>query len=202
MTILSLLIGAVMFRPKAAAQTLDASLQSNTQNNPDYVSEDITIKNNAIQTRTPVPSGTGSSHINGSGQSPSGNSGRHRTRAETQISETALRSYLESKGSPLANYSTQILASPYWSTIIGICTIEQYGCSHAPYNNYWGLMKRGGGLQHFATLEAGIAAIDAFLAKGEDLHPTIESMRGWYCASACTSWEPTVIKTKLLIESL
>lgn len=130
--------------------------------------------------------------------------GVHPITATTTISEEALRQYLESKKSPLAPYHKEILQSKYWSSIIAICTIEEYSCSVNPYgtNNLWGLMA-GGRLLRFDSLPAGIAAIDSFLAKAESNgRTTIESFRGWYCASACTTWEPTVIKTKLKLESL
>jgi len=63
-------------------------------------------------------------------------------------------------------------------------------------------MMSKGKIIRYPTMEAGIEAISAFLAKAEAKHPTIESMRGWYCASACTNWEPTVIRIKNEVESL
>lgn len=128
----------------------------------------------------------------------------HSIRANNQVSEEALRQYLESKKSPLVSVVGQLRESPYWSTIIGICTIEEYSCSVNPHgtNNLWGLMSRGS-LISYPTLGEGLAAIEVFLAKAEaNGRTTIESFRGWYCASACTNWESTVIKTKLKVEGL
>lgn len=129
----------------------------------------------------------------------------HSIQATTTISEEALRQYLDTKGaSNLLPFASQILESPYWSTIIGICTIEEYSCSVNPYetNNLWGLMS-GGHLIKFSTLGDGITAIDTFLAKAErNGRTTIESFRGWYCASECTNWESTVINTKEKLEAL
>jgi hypothetical protein len=127
-------------------------------------------------------------------------SGRHSTKAEKTIPVQSLQLYLQSKGSPLAPYAGQILQSPYWSTIIGICTIEQYGCTHAPYNNYWGI----GPGKKFASLPDGIEAISNLLQKYENdkKHTTIESLNGYYVVPASASWYNTVLITKLKLESL
>lgn len=128
----------------------------------------------------------------------------HSIRASKTVSEEALRQYLEARKSPLANYAELIVQSPYASTIIGICTIEEYSCSVNPYgtNNLWGLMS-GGKLIRFVSIEAGIDAINNFLSKAENNgRRTVESFRGWYCASECTNWESTVISTKEKLESL
>lgn len=128
----------------------------------------------------------------------------HSIRASKTITEEALRQYLTSKKSPLAENADTLLRSPYWSTIIGICAIEEYGCSVNPFgsNNLWGIMC-GDTICRYPDLLAGIDAIDRFLERAEARgRTTIESFRGWYCASACTTWEPTVIKVKLLVENL
>lgn len=128
----------------------------------------------------------------------------HSIRATKTISEEALRQYLASKKSPLSDYVATLLDSPYYSTILGICTIEEYSCSVNPYgtNNLWGLMAQGK-LLSYSSLGDGIQAINNFLAKAEtNGRTTIESFRGWYCASACTNWESTVIQTKDKLEAL
>lgn len=127
----------------------------------------------------------------------------HSTKAEKTISTEVLRAYLEGIKSPLAPYSTQILESPHWSTIIGICTIEQYNCTHAPGNNYWGLMCPGKGLCKYATLADGITAISARLVKYDvNGHDTIEKLNGYYVYPASSNWYNTVIKIKTHLESL
>jgi hypothetical protein len=135
-------------------------------------------------------------------------SGRHSTRAENLIDVQSLQNYLSDRHSPLAGYSAQILQSPHWSTIIGICWIEQYGCTKALYNNYWGIMG-GGGLRRFASLESGIQGISDLLAKYEaNGRDTIEEFRGYYCVNrnypgnVCPNWESTVLKIKAEVESL
>lgn len=126
-------------------------------------------------------------------------SGGHTTKAEKQITVEKLRLYLEQKGSPLAPYSEQILASPYWSTIIGICTIEQYGCTRAPYNNYWGI----GPGKKYATPEEGITTISEFLAKADKAgRNTLEKLNGWYVVPASSNWFNVVLTTKTKLENL
>lgn len=129
----------------------------------------------------------------------SSRSATHSIKAAQTIPVEVLQQYLSRKGSPLAPYSADILQSPYWSTIIGICTIEQYGCTKAPNNNYWGL----GPGKRFATPAEGIAAISAFLAKADSSgHDTIEKLNGWYNQPGSSNWLSTVTKTKLKLETL
>jgi len=129
--------------------------------------------------------------------------GWHSTRAEKQVSAEHLRVYLMLRESPLAAHSEQLLASPHWSTIIGICTIEQYGCSKAPYNNYWGIMCGSGKLCHYESLEAGINAISNLLVKYESRgKDTLEELNGYYVVPASANWFNTVLKTKQLVENL
>jgi len=122
--------------------------------------------------------------------------------ASRKIDTTKLRDWLEQQSSPLAPYAEQILTSDYWSLIIGICYIEQYHCSKAPGNNYWGMMKPGGGLRQFASLPEALSYMDGYFVKLSGKRDSIESLRGYYCASACTNWEPTVKRIKAELESL
>ncbi|MCL5667353.1 MAG: hypothetical protein M1383_06310 [Patescibacteria group bacterium] len=112
-----------------------------------------------------------------------------------------VREYLEAAGSPLAPYADQIAQSDFWAVLIGICTIEQYGCTKAPDWNYWGMMLPGGGLRKFESAEEAIAFMDAYFIRLYESRKTVESLRGYYCASACTNWEPTVVRVKRLLES-
>lgn len=124
-------------------------------------------------------------------------------RNQAPISVAAIRQYLESKGSPLAAYSDQIAASPYSGTILGICTIEQYGCSKAPNSspyNFWGIMGRNG-LAKYENYAVGITAINDWLASHEANHPTIESLNGYYVQPASTAWLSTVLKIKKQLEA-
>jgi len=126
----------------------------------------------------------------------------HSTRSEKAVSADSLQQYLQRNNSPLADYAPQIASSSYSSLIIGICAIEQYNCTRAPNYNYWGLMGKTG-LQKFSNMGQGIQAIDSFLTKAENNgRTTVESFRGWYCQSACTNWESTVLKVKAQVEAL
>lgn len=122
--------------------------------------------------------------------------------ASRKIDSNTLAAWLEKQNSPLAQYSDQLLSSDYWSLIIGICYIEQYHCSKAPSNNYWGMMKSGGGLMKFTNLSEAITYMDNYFVKLSTRKSTVESLRGYYCASACTNWEPTVKRIKAELESL
>lgn len=116
-----------------------------------------------------------------------------------------LQAYLETlsskyrTGSPLALYATQIAESDYWALLIGICYIEQYHCTKAPDNAAWNFWGMGPG-RKFASAEAAITYMDQYF---DNLYPrrsTVQSLRGYYCASACTTWEPTVLQIKKLLE--
>lgn len=143
----------------------------------------------------------------------------HSIRASKTISEEALRQYLEAKHSPLVPWAGSLGESPYWSTIIGICTIEEYSCSVNPHetNNLWGIMCSGH-LCSYPSLAAGITAINDYLAnrdaQGLD---TVEKFRtqkigdkyrAIYCYEAnsadhiCWGWERTVIRVKTELENL
>lgn len=129
--------------------------------------------------------------------------GSSSTRASNTIPVDRLEAYLSGIGSPLAPYSAQILESPHWSTIIGICTIEQYNCTRAPGNNYWGIMKRGGGLERYASLPDGISAISNLLVRYESRgKDTLEKLNGYYVVPASQNWYNTVLKIKLKVEEL
>lgn len=127
----------------------------------------------------------------------------HSILATNQVSEEALRQYLEAKHSPLSAFAFQLSLSPYVSTIIAICTIEEYSCTVNPYgsNNLGGLMSKGK-LIRFDTLADWIQTENDWLAKHEQDHPTIESLNCYYVQPCSSNWLNTVIKTKEEIEAL
>lgn len=115
-----------------------------------------------------------------------------------------LEAWLEAKGSPLAPYASNLAESDFWALLIGICTIEQYGCTRGPNFNLWGMMKAGGeraGLRAFSSYPDAIAYMDGYFIRLYPRKQTVESLRGYYCASACTNWEPTVLKIKKELEA-
>ncbi len=121
-----------------------------------------------------------------------------------------LQVWLSDRKSPLAPYSSSILESPYWSTIIGICHIEQSKdggiCNRLPGGKNWNLWGIGGssGLAYYSTPEQGIQAISELLAKYETEYgkTTIEQLNGFYVLPASNNWLNTVLKSKQLIENL
>jgi hypothetical protein len=152
---------------------------------------------------SPKPTGheDGVSGISG----PLGHSTAHHSiRATTAVSLEALRQRLSSWNSPLEDQASLLLRSPYWSTILGICAIEEYHCSVLPGGNNWNLWGIGGagGLQFYATPEEGIAAINDWLAAHEATYPTIESLNGYYVVPASANWQSVVISVKSELESL
>ncbi len=180
-------------------------------NQSDY-SDDI-IKDNAIYsipTSIPTPQNRGrqsDSRIPAGKDSGGEYSGRHSTRAERTTSELQLHAYLTSKGSPLAPYASNILESPYWSTIIGISNAEQSFCTIRPRTspfNCWGIMLRGGGLRKFSSLPEAITCISDLLATYETKYgkDTIEELNGFYVQPASATWLQTVVKTKRELEAL
>lgn len=98
-----------------------------------------------------------------------------------------------------------IEASPHWSTIIAICTIEQANCSRLPGGTNWNLWGIGGssGLKRYASAEEGISAISGLLAgyelKGYD---TIEELNCYYVQPCSANWLRVVLTTKATLESL
>lgn len=157
-------------------------------------------KSNSPVEPPPSPSRSGSS-----------NSAGHATRAATDPNIPALRQRLQDWGSRLAGEMDSLDVSPYWSTILAICYIEQAQCSRLPYGtnwNLWGLMY-GGHLKTYSTAGDGLNAIEAFIAKAESNgRTTIESFAGWYCVdtsqphNVCPNWQPTVLRIKAQLEAL
>lgn len=156
---------------------------------------------------TQLPEPTPPAKSNGVGKEVRGNGTP--IRASRTITEDALHRFLEQKGSPLADYSGDLLRSPFYSTIIAISNAEE-SFSINPYgsNNLFGLMS-GGKLIRFDSFEQSLDAINHFLDKAENNdRRTVESFRAWYCYEAttadhiCWNWESVVLKTKLEIESL
>lgn len=136
----------------------------------------------------------------------------HSIRASKTISPENLGQYLTQRHSPLSVFADQITQSPYWSTIIAITAAEQ-SFSKNPIcratgelsNNLYGMMKAGGeraGIRCFNSLIEGWEYMDSWFAKLEPGRPSIESLRGYYCASVCSNWESTVLKIKAEIEEL
>ena len=118
------------------------------------------------------------------------------TDTKGKVSTDTLQAYLLNLGSPLAAHAEQIAQSEFAATIIGICYIEQYRCTRAPYNNYWGIMSEAN-LAHYPDLPSGIAAIDGLLqryySRGYD---NLEEMNCYYVQPCSATWLATVKKVQ------
>jgi hypothetical protein len=67
---------------------------------------------------------------------------------------------------------------------------------------FWGVMCSGH-ICSYPSLEAGIAAIDAFLSKAESSgRDTVEKLNCWYVQPCSTNWLNTVSRTKNQLEAL
>jgi len=123
------------------------------------------------------------------------------TDTKGKVEVEKLRAYLTNLGSPLAPYSEQIAQSEFGATIIGICYIEQYRCTKAPYNNYWGIMNEAH-LRHYATLADGIADIDALLGRMYSRgYNTVEKLNCYYVQPCSANWLNTVKRVKAELQS-
>lgn len=198
---MSVLIGLWLAKPATATSPTIIRVPE------DYTSGTMVIKDGAIQQpiSLPEPSRVRPTIGKNTGTSSPSISGRHTTRAERTISEGQLRQWLENKRSPLAPYTESILHSDYWSTIIGICTIEQYGCTRLPGGKNWNLWGIGGssGLRYYSTPEEAIQAISELLAKYETRgYDTIEALNCYYVQPCSQAWYNTVLKTKTTLENL
>lgn len=139
-------------------------------------------------------------------------------RASKQISEEALRQWLETVHSPLAGRTDEILFSPYWSTIIAITNAEESfyknpicKATGKPSNNLYGMMNSGGtkaGIRCFDSILDGWNYMDQWFATREAKQPNIENYRARYCwagyneSHICPEWEPRILKVKAEVENL
>jgi len=195
--IVGICLGFLVARPAVASAPTTINIPE------DFTSGNIVIKDNAIQQPTdyaPIPP-----IKRPVGNRPVQPSGWHSIRTDKRISRAVLRVWLQERGSPLAGYSDQLMQSPYWSTILGICQIEQYGCARLPGGKNYNLWGIGGssGLAYYSTPEQAIEAISMLLARYEESgHDTIEKLNGYYVQPASANWLNTVLRTKSELESL
>jgi hypothetical protein len=91
-----------------------------------------------------------------------------------------LKTYLESKNSPLANHVETLMLQPNWKVVLSIAHAESNMCKYALGNNCWGI---GGAKYHrfYPTFAEGIVdasvLIDKYHARGLTSPKTM--MRRW-----------------------
>lgn len=186
--LLGLIIGLIawLFVPKTAANKTNAETQP--------------IENNNETSNPPAPEPAQKESPEPK-PAPKSNNLATDLKSDHAPDQAKLTEYLTGIGSPLAPYAAELAQSEYWALLIGICYIEQYQCTRGPNFNLWGMMKVGGGLRVFSSYPEAIAYMDSYFVRLYPRRSTVQSLRGYYCASACTNWEPTVLRIKALLES-
>lgn len=104
---------------------------------------------------------------------------------------TLVRQYLQSKNSPLANYTEILLAQPDWKTIIAISNAESTMGKHCYYNNCSGIYERFGigyaGLKKYDTMADWIVDLQQLINQRYDGW-TLAEMNGTYVYPKSRSW--------------
>ena len=189
----SVLIGIWLATPAVASSPTIISTPE------DYTSGEVIIKDNAIIRPANVEAPKLLKAKTGR------DSGRHNIRSEKQVLPGQLADWLSNHRSPLSPYAASIAASPYSTTIIGICVIEQSNCAKLPGGKNWNLWGIGGasGLKYYSTPEEAIEAISTLLAKYEAQgRDTIEELNCYYVQPCSQNWLNTVLKIKASLEAL
>ena len=97
-----------------------------------------------------------------------------------------VRNYLESKDSPLANYTEILLAQPNWKTIIAISNAESTLGKHCYMNNCSGIFGQNG-LKTYDTVPDWIVDMQNLLSNRYDGW-TLQQMDGIYVYPRSSSW--------------
>jgi len=97
-----------------------------------------------------------------------------------------VRSYLQSKDSPLANYTEILLAQPDWKTIIAISNSESTLGKHCYVNNCSGIFA-GSGLKTYETIPDWIVDMQNLLQNHYNGW-TLNQMDGVYVYPRSSSW--------------
>lgn len=108
-----------------------------------------------------------------------------------EVQSKMLRAYLESKGSPLADYTDILLAQKDWKTILAISNAESTLGKHCYYNNCSGIYGRYNqgyaGLKRYETKADWIVDLQELLTKRYSGW-TLDKMNGIYVYPSSTSW--------------
>jgi hypothetical protein len=97
-----------------------------------------------------------------------------------------VRNYLESKGSPLANYTEILIAQPNWKTIIAVSNAESTLGKHCYVNNCSGIFGPNG-LKTYETVPDWIVDMQSLLSSRYDGW-TLQQMDGTYVYPRSNSW--------------
>jgi hypothetical protein len=119
------------------------------------------------------------------------------------INAPILQDYLNSKGSPLAPYSEDILKHENWKLVLAISNGESTMCKRQLYNNCWGV---GGAwnLRRYDSFSDGFDDVnrlitDKYVAQGGD---TPEKIVRKYVGHASPNWVAAVNQTLTQLDQL
>lgn len=106
-----------------------------------------------------------------------------------------VRSYLETKESPLAPETDYLLAKEHWKLLIAISAIESQYCKRQLGYNCWGV---GGdsAYRKYSSIRAAIDDADALIEHWHDKGRwlTVEDMNCSYVVPCSPNWEAVVTK--------
>lgn len=112
---------------------------------------------------------------------------------EDKTSE-AVRLFLESKNSPLADHVDQLIGKKHWKLIIAVSAIESSYCKRKIAFNCWGIMKGSGGLRRYESYSEAIDDVDALLERRQQQGRwlTVEAMNCSYVVPCNPNWVSVV----------
>ncbi len=108
------------------------------------------------------------------------------TQARTDEEVTNVRAYLQSKNSPLAQYTEILLAQPQWKKIIAVSNSESNMGQHCYVNNCSGIFGQGG-LRTYSSIPAWIVDMNQLL-QNHYSNMTLNQMDGIYVQPRSTNW--------------
>jgi hypothetical protein len=108
------------------------------------------------------------------------------SQARTGEEVANVRAYLQSKNSPLAQYTEVLLAQPHWKTIIAVSNSESNMGQHCYVNNCSGIFGQGG-LRTYSSVPAWIVDMESVIANHYSTM-TLNQMDGIYVQPRSTNW--------------
>lgn len=127
----------------------------------------------------------------------------HRGEAVPDPRVGALKSYLESKSSPLSGYVPELLAQPEWRMLVAVSAIESQFCRRKIGFNCWGI---GGGYGYriYGSYPEAIEDAGELLSRrrAQGRWTDVESMDCSYVYPCNRNWVAVVSSTLAEVESL
>jgi len=112
--------------------------------------------------------------------------------AEAQLAQIdkrveAVRTYLESKNAPLAQYTEILLAQDDWKKILAISNAESNMGRHCSQNNCSGIMYGKGGLRSYNTIPDWIVDLQGLIDRRYKTM-SLDKMNGIYVQPRSANW--------------